>query len=128
MIGIFDGRCRSFPAPALQEVAPQCLAAGYQAVVAVRERQRRQEGERLPAQIAGASADPDPIMLFIMRLLAAATVTDDRVLQTDRASAQDNFRTRLSPIGFEVVMCGRKWDKENRDHGGLCVGSDLAKI
>src|SRR6266852_5302000 len=34
-IGIFDQGRRGFPAPALQEVAPQCLAAGYQAVVAV---------------------------------------------------------------------------------------------
>jgi hypothetical protein len=78
--------------------------------------------------VTNAAPDPDPIMMFVMRLFAAAAVTDDGVLQTDRASAQDDFRTRLSPIGFEVVMCSRKWDKENRDPGGLCVGSDLAKI
>jgi hypothetical protein len=67
-------------------------------------------------------------MMLVMRLFAAAAVTDDGVLQTDRASAQDGFRTRLGPISFEVVMCGPKWDKENRDHEGLCAGSDLAKI
>ena len=55
-------------------------------------------------------------------------MTDDGVLQTDRASAQDEFRTCLGPIGLEVVMRGRKWDNENRDHGGLGEGSDLAKI
>ena len=78
--------------------------------------------------MTNAAPDPDPIMMFVMSLLAAAAVTNDRVAQTDRASAQDNFRTRLGPIGFEVVMRGRKWDKENREYGGLCPGSDLAKI
>jgi hypothetical protein len=72
--------------------------------VSIREGERRQERERLPAQIAEASADPDPIMMFVMSLFAAAAVTDDGVLHTDRASAQDDFRTRLGPIGFEVVM------------------------
>jgi hypothetical protein len=45
-------------------------------------------------------------MMLVMSLFAAATVTNDGVLQTDRASAQENFRHRLGPIGFEVVMRG----------------------
>lgn len=96
--------------------------------MAVRGRERRQEGECLPAQVTNAAPDPDPIMMLVMRLFAAAAMADDGLLQTDRASAQDDFRTCLGPIGFEVVMRGRKWDKENRDDGGLCAGSDLAKI
>lgn len=74
-----------------------------------------------------AAPNPDPIVVFIVRLFAAAAMADDGIPGTDRAAAQDDFRARLSPIGFEVVLCRRKWDKENRDHGGLCVGSDLPK-
>jgi hypothetical protein len=39
-----------------------------------------------------------------MRLLASATVTDDGILLTNRASAQDDFRARVDPIGFEVAL------------------------
>src|SRR5207248_10851635 len=94
-IGIFDRGRRSFPTPVLQKVAPQCLAAGYQAVVAVRGRKQRQEGECLPAQVTNATPNPDPIMMLVMCLFAATAMTDDGVLQTDRASAQDDFRIRL---------------------------------
>ena len=93
---------------AFQEVAPQRLAAGDQAVMAVGRRERRQEGKRLPAPVAEAAANPDPIMVFIMSLFAAAAMTDDGVLHTNRASAQDDFRARLGPIGFEVVLGGGK--------------------
>ena len=43
-------------------------------------------------------------MLFIMSLLASATVTDDGILLTNRAPAQDDFRARIGPIGFEVAL------------------------
>jgi len=96
--------------------------------MAIRRREGRQEGECLVARPATAAPDPDPIVMFIVRLFAAAAMADDGVLGTNRTAAQDDFRACLSPIGFEVVLRARKWDKENRDHGGLCVGSDLAKI
>src|SRR5262245_64927497 len=87
--------------------------------MAVRRRERRQERECLAAAVAEAAANPDPIMVFIMRLLAAAAVTDDGVLGTNGASAQDDSRARLSPIGFEVVLGRRKWDKQNRSNEGF---------
>jgi hypothetical protein len=31
--------------------------------------------------------DPDPVMVLVVRLLAAAAVTDDRIPFTERASA-----------------------------------------
>jgi hypothetical protein len=31
--------------------------------------------------------DPDPVVVFVVRLLAEAAVTDDRIPFTDRASA-----------------------------------------
>jgi hypothetical protein len=58
-----------------------------------------------------AAANPDPIMVLVMGLFPSATVTDDGVLPANRASAQDGFRTRLGPIGFEGELRIRKWDK-----------------
>ena len=77
--------------------------------MAVGWREWRQEGKRLSASVADTAANPDPIMLFIMSLLATATVTDDGILLTNRAPAQDDFRARLGPNGFEVfeVALGR---------------------
>ena len=76
--------------------------------MAVGRREWRQESERLSTSAAETAANPDPIMVFIMSLLASATVTDDGILLTNRASAQDNFRARLGPIGVEVALGGGK--------------------
>ena len=76
--------------------------------MAVGWREWRQEGKRLSASVADTAANPDPIMLFIMSLLATATVTDDGILLTNRAPAQNDIRTRLGPIGFEVALGGGK--------------------
>jgi len=58
-------------------------------------------------------------MVFIVSLSAAAAMADDGILQTNRASAQDEFRTNLGPIGFEVPLRGRKRDKQNRIDAGF---------
>ena len=81
-IGVFDGGRRGFPGTAFQEAALQRLAAGDEAVMAVGRRKGRQEGERLAAPVAKAAANPDPIMVFIVRLFAAAAMTDDGILQS----------------------------------------------
>ena len=54
-----------------------------------------------------AAPDPDPIMMFVMSLFAAAAMTHDGVLQANRAAAQDDFCAGLGSIGFEVVL-GRR--------------------
>jgi hypothetical protein len=74
------------------------------------------------AAVAEAAANSDPIVVFIMRLFAAAAMADDGVLGTNRASTQDDFGTRLGPIGFEVILLGRKWDGENRGQRALWPG------
>jgi hypothetical protein len=55
--------------------------------VAIRQRERRQKGEGLAAQIAKATADLNPIMIFIVRLFTAAAMTNDRIAYTNRAAA-----------------------------------------
>jgi hypothetical protein len=66
-------------------------------------------------------------MLFIMRLFAAAAMTDDGVLGTNRAAAQDDFCAGIGPIDFEVVLRRRKWDKQNRSNEGSARPGHLAQ-
>jgi len=103
-IGVFDRGRRSFPATPLDEIAAQRLAACDQAVMAVGRREERQEGERLAATVAQTAANLNPIMVFIMSLFPAAPVSDDRILHTNRAAAQNDIRARLGPIGSAVVL------------------------
>ena len=53
----------------------------------VRERVHRQEGEGPSALDAAAPANPDPVVMLFVRLLAAAPVTDDRIALTNRTMA-----------------------------------------
>jgi len=82
----------------------------------MRESSRRAKKQRFSST---AAPNPDPVVVFVMRLFTAAAMADDGVLETDRAAAREEVRTRLGPIGFEVVLRGRKWDKENRGNGAL---------
>jgi hypothetical protein len=80
----------------------------------VGKREQRKYGEGFPATRAKAASDPNPVVMFIVRLLAAATVTDDGIPFANRASPQHHLLALASPIGFKLVRRGRKWDKENR--------------
>jgi hypothetical protein len=52
--------------------------------------------------------------MFIVGLLAPATVADDRIAFANRASPPHDVLDITSPVGFELVRRGRKWDKKNR--------------
>jgi len=95
------------------------LTASQQAVVRVGERKQGKEGEGLPATVAKAAPDPNPVVMFIVRLLAPASVTDDGIAFANRASPQHDLRAVARPIGFELVQRGGKWDKKNRRSWGL---------
>ena len=84
------------------------MAASDEAVMAVGRRKRRQEGEGLAAAVAKTAANPDPIVVLIMSLLAPAPMTDDGILHANRAVAHNGFRARIGPIRFEVVLRSRK--------------------
>jgi hypothetical protein len=98
----------------LHKVSPERLSASQQAVVGVGKREQGKQGEGLPTNLAKAASDPNPVVMFIVRLLAAATVTDDGIAFANRASPQHHLLAITSPIGFELVRRGRKWDKKNR--------------
>jgi len=107
-LGVFESRSRGFPSTAFHKVAPQRLAAGDEAVVAVGKREGREESERLPAQIAEAAPNRNPVMIFVMSLFAPSAMADNRIAQTKRAVAKDCPSTNFDPIGFEVVLSGRQ--------------------
>ena len=123
-IGVLQRRRRIFPRAVLHKVSPERLTPSQQAVVGVRQREQGKQGEGLSTALAKAASDPNPVVMFIVCLLATATVTDDGITFAKRASPQHDLLAAVSPIGFELVRRGAKWDKENRGSRGLCPGVD----
>ena len=70
-----------------------------EAVVAGRWRPGGQNGERLLARWASAAPHPDVIVSLVMSLLAAAAVTNDRVLAANRTAARQLRQLDLSYPG-----------------------------
>ena len=126
-IRVFERRHRLFPGAVLQEASPQRLTSSQQAVMGVRERKQRQQGEGRPATVAATAPDFDPVVILIVRLLAATSRADDGSAFTHRAAPQDDLGATCGPIAFQLARRGGKWDKENRSSGGLCLGVDLPR-
>jgi hypothetical protein len=53
----------------------------------VGKRKQRKESESRPTTGAAAAMDPNPVVMFVVGLLAAASVTNDRISFTNWASA-----------------------------------------
>jgi hypothetical protein len=106
--------------------AAQRITTRQQTVMRIRERKQWQKSEGLPASGAATAMDRNPIMMLIMRLLAAASVADDRLPLTYRASPQDLVAVLL-PLSFKLVRRRRKWDKENRSRWGSAADVDLPR-
>jgi len=120
-IGVFKRRCCFFPGAVLLEAPPQGLTASQEAVVRVGEREGRKEGERFPAIRAAATADLDPVVIRIVRLLAAASMANDRIPFTNGTSPHDDVGALFGPVGFQLARPAAKWDKENRNASGLTL-------
>jgi hypothetical protein len=69
----------------------------------VRERKQREEGECHPAHDAAPTMNPNPIVMLVVGLLAAAAMTDNRISFTKRASAYDVLVTVFGPVGCNPV-------------------------
>ena len=113
-VRVFERRCGLFPGAVLHKALLQCLRARQQTVVRVRERKQREEGEGPLATGTATATNANPSVMLIMRLLAAASVTDDRINFTRWASPQNNLGAVRGPIRFELVQRSAKWDKQNR--------------
>src|SRR5271157_4557944 len=123
-IGVLQRRRRIFPRAVLHKVTPERLTPSQQAVVGVGEREQGKQGEGLSTTLAKAASDPNPVVMFIVCLLATATVTDDGIAFANRTSPQQDVLAVASPIGFDLVWWARKWDKKNRSSWGLPPGVD----
>jgi hypothetical protein len=53
----------------------------------IRKRKHRQEGEGPSASNTTPPANPDPVVMLVVSLLAPTAVADDRLLFANRASA-----------------------------------------
>ena len=116
-VGIDDGGRCGFQRAVFHKVKPQCLAASQQTVVCVGERKRGQERKGRATTITKAAPDLNPVMMFIVSLLAPAAVANDRVAITNRASSQYDGAPFCGPASFRVALPIGKWDKENRSNG-----------
>jgi hypothetical protein len=47
--------------------------------------------------------DPNPVVMLVVSLLAATTVTNDRIVLTTRTSAYDDLVAVLRPVGCNLV-------------------------
>jgi hypothetical protein len=92
----------------------------------IRERKQWQETESLSTHPTPTAMDRNPIMMPIVRLLAAPSVADDRLPLTYRASPQDLVAVLL-PLSFQLAQRRRKWDKENRSRWGSATDVDLPR-
>jgi hypothetical protein len=98
------------------------VTARQQTVVGVRERKQWEEGEGLPATGAAAAANANPVVMLVVCLLAAASMTDDRTVLTNGALPQNGVGTAGGPIRFQLVRRDGKWDKENRIYWSSAPG------
>ena len=127
-IRVFERGHGLFPGAVLNKTPLQGLTTRQQAIVRIRERKRREEGKGLPATWAATAPDLDPVVMRIVRLLATASVTRDRIALANWAAAQDDLVGVVGPVSFKLVRRSGKWDKKNRSSSGLCSGVDLPKI
>ena len=122
-IRVFKHRRRFFPGAVLYKSAPQRIPTRQQAVMRIRERKQWQKSESLSTHCTATAVDQNPIVMPIVRLLAAPSVADDRILLTLRASPQDLVAVFL-PLSFQLVRRYRKWDKVNRSRWGSATDVD----
>jgi hypothetical protein len=52
--------------------------------------------------------------MLIVRLLAAMSVSNNRVALTDRTEAYDHLATAVGPVDNKLLRPRRHWDKEDR--------------
>jgi len=86
-IRVFEIRQCLLPRAVLYPSPPPCLTVRQPALMRVRQRKQREEGEGRAAARTGAATDLNPVMILVVRLLAAASMTDGRTAFTDRALA-----------------------------------------
>ena len=117
-------RHRAFPRTMLQKVSAQRLTAGDQTVMGIGQGENGKESETCFAPRAEAAASHNPVVTLVMSLFAPSAMADDRIAQTRRTEANDQFATSRRPVKVWVAIVPRKWDKENRIAWRLSRGAE----
>jgi len=92
--------------------------------VRVRERKQREEGEGPLATGTATATNANPIVMLIMRLLAAAPVTNDESISQPGHSPQNNLGAARAQSVSSLCVGAEKWDKQNPYFMELCPGID----
>jgi len=92
-------------------ISLQRLAARDQTVVSIGQGERWKKSHRLPTTFAESASNTNPVVVFVVCLLAPSTVPDDRA-QTVRTLTEKAPSPRR-PVSFRAVLGGRRWDKED---------------
>jgi hypothetical protein len=111
------GHC-PLPRAVLYKTPQQRLATRQQAVMRVRKREQRKKSEGRPAIGAASAMDPNPVVMLVVCLLAAAPMTDNRISSTDWTPAYDVLVAVFRPVGIKPVWRDGNWDKEDRSLKG----------
>ena len=86
-ISVLELGQRLLPRTVLRKALLQSLTARKQTEMRVGKREHRKESERRPAVGAAPAMDPDPIVMLVVRLLAATSVANNRLAFTNRTQA-----------------------------------------
>jgi len=86
-IRVFQLGRRLLPRTVLRNTPQQRLATRQQTEMRVRKREQRKKGKGRPAIGAATATNPNPVVMLVVCLLAAPSVTNDRIPFTKRTSA-----------------------------------------
>jgi hypothetical protein len=84
-------------------------------VVAIGRRPCGQNCEGFPAGRAPTAANPDPIVLLVVCLFTAPSVTADRLVTAERTPPRQQPQRKCSHPRIGIVFRLRRCDKENQD-------------
>ena len=100
-VWLFSVGNRFFPVACFVQQFPGLLSA-TKTVVSVRRRPYRQNREGLPTRPTPPAANPDPIMLLVVRLLAPSAMTDDGLVAAHRALPRQQFQRERDHPGSDL--------------------------
>ena len=113
-VGVFALRSGLFPSTAAIATRFPGLLSASKAVLAVWRRPRGKDGEGFATRRAKAASCPDPVVLFVVGLLAPLAVADDGMVPAARAASWQQGQRKRMHLECGLVSRLRQCDKENQ--------------
>jgi len=113
-MGIFALRSRLFPSAATMATRFPSLSPAIQTVMSVRRRPSRKDGEGFATRAAETAPYPDPVVVFVVGLLAPLAVADDGVESAARAASWQQHQRERVQLECGLVLRIGQCDKENQ--------------